>query len=284
MSTNLAENSATATGDTLLAPLNYLAPMDGEPYSYTYKPADGAPSTNRKIEARTVAMHDARKAANQLSLDREGFELHRDPSRVTDFYNDEEVRRVYYPECERLLMQATGAARVFVFDHISRNAARAKSDKNVKLPAKSAHNDYTYSSGPQRVRDFFPEEADELLRHRFAIINVWRPIAGPVQESPFALCDARSVDPADFVPSALIYPHRRGGTLAIRFNPNHRWFYFPHMQPDEALLLKCYDSADDGRARMTAHTGFDDPTSAPDAPPRESIETRAFVFYDRPNL
>ncbi|MGA2410460.1 MAG: CmcJ/NvfI family oxidoreductase [Candidatus Binataceae bacterium] len=283
MSSNLAENIANVTGDLLLAPLNYLAPMDEKPYSYTYKPADGTPATNRKIEAHTIAVHDGREAADQLSLDHEGFELHHDPSRVKDFYDDEEVRSVYYPECERLLKEATGASRVVVFDHIARNAARAKTDKNVKLPAKGAHKDYTDASGPQRVRDFFPEEAGELLKHRFAIINVWRPIAGPVQESPFALCDAQSIDPADFVPSALIYPHRRGEILSIRYNPNHRWFYFPHMQPDEALLLKCYDSADDGRARMTAHTGFDDPTSARDAPPRESIETRAFVFFGPEN-
>jgi len=283
MSTNVAEELANVIGETLLAPLNYLAPMDEKPYSYAYPREGGEPSTNRKMEAHTVAVVNGREAADRLSLDREGFELHREPSRVTDFYDDDEVRQVYYPECERLLKEATGATRVVVFDHIARNAARAKTDKNVKLPAKGAHNDYTDWSGPQRVRDFFPEEADALLKHRFAIINVWRPIAGPVQESPFALCDAQSIDPADFVASALIYPHRRGETLALHFNPRHRWFYFPAMQPDEALLLKCYDSAADGRARMTAHTGFDDPTSAPGAPARESIETRAFVFYAGPN-
>ncbi|HKV53365.1 MAG TPA: CmcJ/NvfI family oxidoreductase, partial [Candidatus Binataceae bacterium] len=217
--------------------------------------------------------------AGGLSLDREGFAIVRRTSAVHDFYNDDEVKAVYYPECERLLREATGAQRVVVFDHIVRNAARAKLDKMVKLPAKGAHNDYTMASGPQRVRDFFPETADELLRQRFAIINVWRPVSGPVMESPFAICDAQTIVPGDFVPSALIYPHRRGETLAIKFNPTHRWYYFPLMQTDEAVMLKCYDSANDGRARMTAHTGFDDPTSPPDAPPRESIETRAFVFY-----
>jgi hypothetical protein len=177
------------------------------------------------------------------------------------------------------LKEATGAPRVVVFDHIVRNAARAKTEKMVKLPAKGAHNDYTLWSGPQRVRDFFPDEADQLLRHRFAIINVWRPVRGPVMESPFAICDAQTISADDFVASDLIYPHRRGETLAVKFNPRHQWFYFPQMRADEAVLLKCYDSANDGRARMAAHTGFDDPTSPPDPPPRESIETRAFVFY-----
>jgi hypothetical protein len=253
--------------------------MDAKPYSYTYAPPEGTPATNRQTAVHMVTVHNARPLIGQLSLDREGFELVRDPSPVVNFYDDDEVVRVYYAACERLVRAATGAARVAVFDHIVRNAGRAKEDKRVKLPAKGAHNDYTVASGPQRVRDFFPEEADHLLAGRFAIVNVWRPISGPVLESPFGICDAQSISPADFVETDLIYPHRRGEILGIHYNPSHRWYYFPLMRPDEAMLLKCYDSATDGRARMTAHTGFDDPTSPAGAPPRESIETRVFVFY-----
>ena len=272
-----------ALAGAIHAPINYLAPMDAKPYSYTYAPPDGTPSTNRKPEAHIVQIRDARPLIGHLSLDREGFDLIREPSHVTDFYDDDEVIRVYYPECERLVKAATGAARVVVFDHIVRNAGRTKDDKRVKLPAKGAHNDYTEFSGPKRVRDFFPDDADRLLAGRFAIINVWRPVAGPVQESPFGICDAQSIEPGDFVTSDLIYPHRRGEILSINYNPAHRWYYFPLMQTDEAMLLKCFDSATDGRARMTAHTGFDDPSSPADAPPRESIETRVFAFYDSAN-
>jgi hypothetical protein len=268
---------------TVEAPINYLAEMAEKPYSYAYTPPAGTPQTNRRVTAFMRPIYDARSIAGSLSLERQGFVLVHHTSTVRDFYDDEEVKAAYYPECEWLLKEATGAARVVVFDHIVRNAARAKSDKMVKLPAKGAHNDYTLWSGPQRVRDFFPNEADQLLRHRFAIINVWRPVRGPVMESPFAICDAQTVSADDFVTTDLIYPHRRGETLAVTFNPRHRWYYFPRMRPDEAVLLKCYDSADDGRARMTAHTGFDDPTSPPNAPPRESIETRAFVFYGASN-
>jgi len=262
------------------APINYLAEMTEKPYSYTYAPPAGVPQTNRRVTPVVMPVHDARQIAGNLSLERQGFVLMHHVSAVRDFYNDEEVKAVYYPECERLLKEATGAPRMTVFDHIVRNAARARTEKMVKLPAKGAHNDYTFWSGPQRVRDFFPDEAEQLLRQRFTIINVWRPVRGPVMESPFAICDAQTISGSDFVTSDLIYPHRRGETLAVRFNPGHQWYYFPQMRPDEAVLLKCYDSADDGRARMTAHTGFDDPSSPPDAPPRESIETRAFVFYD----
>ncbi|MGH7933948.1 MAG: CmcJ/NvfI family oxidoreductase [Candidatus Binataceae bacterium] len=266
--------------EAVYASLNYLAEMAEKPHTYTYTPPAGVAPTNRRVARHTMPIYDARAIASRLSLDREGFAYIREPSAVTNFYNDDEVRAVYYPECERLLLHAAGATRVVMFDHIVRNAARAKAgEKGIKQPATGVHNDYTGRSAPQRLRDFLPEEADALLTHRFAIINVWRPISGPVQDSPLAVCDAQSIRPQDFVASDLIYPHRRGETYAVTYNPNHHWYYVPAMQPDEALLLKCYDSVEDGRARMTAHTAFIDPTAPPDAPARESIETRALVLY-----
>jgi hypothetical protein len=277
--TNVASHSV-GHRDPVHAPLNYLARMPEKPYTYTYPPPPGVAQTNRRVAPQTVPVRDARPLADRLSLDREGFALARHQSAVANFYDEGEVRAVYYPECERLVQEATGAARVVVFDHIVRCATRARNgEPGIKEPAKGAHNDYTLHSGPQRVRDFFSDEAEGLLEHSFAIINVWRPIRGPVQESPLAVCDARSLRQDNFVASDLIYPHRRGETYAVTFSPTHQWYYFPDMQPEEALLLKCYDSAADGRARFTAHTAFEDPTTPPDAAPRESIETRAFVFF-----
>ncbi|MBI3302310.1 MAG: methyltransferase [Deltaproteobacteria bacterium] len=277
--TNVVSQSAEQR-EPVQASLNYLAEMAEKPYTYTYTPPPGVAQTNRRVAPHAVPIRDARAITDRLSLDREGFALTHHKSVVSNFYDDDEVRAVYYPECERLLQEATGAVRVVVFDHIVRCATRARrGEKGIKEPAKGVHNDYTLHSGPQRLRDLLPDEAEALLQNRFAIINVWRPIRGPVQESPLAVCDAQSIRLDDFVASDLIYPHRRGETYAVTFNPNHRWYYCSDMQPDEALLLKCYDSATDGRARFTAHTGFDDPTSPPDAAPRESIETRAFVFF-----
>lgn len=260
--------------------LNYLAPMDEKPYAYNYSPPPGTVLTNRKTARERVQVHDAWPIADRLSLDREGFALVRGRSAVKDFYDEDEIRSVYYPECERLMVAATGAARAVVFDHIVRCATRSKAgQKGIKQPAKGVHNDYTLNSGPQRVRDFFPEEADELLKHRFAIVNVWRPIGRPVEESPLAVCDAQSIALSDFVDTDLLYPHRKGEIQSVRFSPSHRWYYFPAIGPDAAILLKCFDSAVDGRARFTAHTAFDDPASRSDAPARESIETRVFVFF-----
>jgi len=261
--------------------LSYLTDSSEKPVIYQYEPRPGVPAGSIKSSRFPASVFDGRPVLGELSLDRQGFVLIHHETAVKNFYDVDEVRAVYYPEVERLVRQATGAARVEVFDHNVRCLPMAKRKENgAREPVKFAHNDYTIKSGPQRVRDLLPAEADELLKHRFAVINVWRPIRGPVEDSPLAVCDARSIARRDWVESDLAYPDRTGEVYSITFNPKHRWFYFPHMQRDEALLLKCYDSIEDGRARFTAHTAFDDPTSPPGAPARESIETRTLVFFD----
>jgi hypothetical protein len=232
-------------------------------------------------EAHRVAIRDMRPIAAELSLDREGFAVLNHRSAVHDFWDDAEVRRVYYKESEALLRQATGADRVVIFDHTTRRHIRGTQDRSAatRQPARRVHVDHTARSGPQRVRHFLGVEADRLLRGRVQIINLWRPIRGPVRDAPLAVCDASSVAPHELVPTDLVYRDRVGETYSVRYNPAHRWYYLPEMTPDEALLLKCYDSRTDGGARFAPHTAFNDPTAPHDAPPRESIELRTFVFH-----
>jgi hypothetical protein len=264
------------------AALNYMAPMTERPRNYTYDPPPGVPRSNSVAETHVVPILSARPVAREISLDREGFALLHHESAVRDFYDDVEVRRTYYAEAERALKQATGARRVFVFDHTVRRRVRGLDDRATgapRQPATRVHVDHTATSGPQRVRDFLGDEAEELLRGRMQVINLWRPIRGPLRDAPLAVCDAGSVAPGDLVPADLVYRDRVGETYGVTFNPLHRWFYVPEMQPDEALLLKCYDSETDGRARFAPHTAFEDPTAPADVAPRESIELRTFVFH-----
>jgi hypothetical protein len=266
--------------DYIEAPVNYLERDNEKPVTYLYEPPGGVPVRSGRSTKRWMKIRNGRTAVNELTLDRQGFSLVHHQSRVSNFYDPEEVTRLYYPEVEQLLKQTIGAMRVHVFDHNVRCRPMAKRGENgAREPVKFAHNDYTLNSGPQRVRDLLPAEGEDLPKHRFAEINVWRPIRGPVEESPLAVCDATSMTLQDFVATDLKYRDRTGEVYSVVFNPNHRWFYFPKMEPDEALLLKCYDSAVDGRARFTAHTGIDDPTTAADAAPRESIEARTLVFF-----
>jgi hypothetical protein len=264
------------------AALHYLAPMAERPRNYTYDPPPGVPRSNSEAETHVVPILSARPISAEITLDRQGFALLHHQSAVRDFYDDAEIRRTYYPEAERVLAEATGAKRVFIFDHTVRRRVHGADDRSPgtpRQPATRVHVDHTATSGPQRVRDFLGEEAEELLKGRLQVINLWRPIRGPLRDAPLAVCDALSVAPEDLVPADLVYRDRVGETYGVRFNPLHRWFYVPEMQPDEALLLKCYDSETDGRARFAPHTAFEDPTAGPYVPPRESIELRTFVFH-----
>jgi hypothetical protein len=264
----------------LNARLNYLAAATPKPVNYAYDPPAGVPRSSGKYIGQTVAIHNGREMLGKLSLDTNGFVLTEHETAVKDFYDPDEVKSVYYPEVERLLKQMTGAERVLIFDHIVRNPVLAeRGEKGARSPAKIVHNDYSLKSAPRRVRDHLPDEADRLLSNRFAEINVWRAIRGPVESSPLALCDSRSLAPQDSVPTDLVYRDRVGEILGFIYNPQHRWYYFPRMERNEAILLKCYDSKDDGRARFTAHTSFEDPNSQPNAAPRESIEVRALLFW-----
>jgi hypothetical protein len=260
--------------------LNYFATSSEKPFIYTYEPPPGMPRATGKSEPHRVPIRNARLEDN-LSLDKQGFQLVRHLSAVHDFYDPAEVKEIYFPEVERLLKEVTGAEKVVIFDHQVRNIELSKQgEKNAREYVWIVHNDYTAKSGPRRVTDHLPgAEAEERLRHRFAEINVWRPIRGPVQSTPLAVCDAQSIEPRDFVPTDFIYRDKVGEVYRFAYNPHHRWFYFPQLERNEVILLKCFDSKDDGRARFSAHSAFDDPTSPPDAPSRESIEVRALVFW-----
>ena len=259
---------------------SYLADLRVKPV--TYNPPQGTGVTRREGNyARfPVRVHDARPLAGQLSLDRQGFVLVRHDTAVRDFYDEAEIKAVYHAEIEALVKQVTGAARVIVFDHTIRVADNPVG-RGLRPPVQSTHNDYTEKSGPQRVRELLGEaEAAPLLKRRFAEYNVWRPIRGPVAMAPLALIDSQTIAPQDLAVCDLVYADRTGEIYQGVYNRAHRWYYFPRMERHEAIVIKCYDSARDGRARFSLHSAVDDPTAPPDAPPRESIEIRTFAFFD----
>jgi hypothetical protein len=264
------------------AELNYLVPISGKPRTYAFDPPPGEPKSTALPEPHNVPIFDGRLIANQFSLDREGFALVKHPTAVKNYYDDNEIRRVYYPAVEAFLKATLKADRVVIFDHTVRkrvDGAPDVRDGTPRQPATRVHVDQTDLSGRNRVFEHLPEEADELVKGRVQVINLWRPIRGPLRDAPLAMCDGQSVEPGDLIASDLIYPNRRGETYSVKYNANHRWFYFPEMTPDEGLLLKCYDSATDGRTRFAPHTAFIDPTTPADAEPRESIEVRTLVFH-----
>ena len=232
------------------------------------------------LEPRPMPMENGRPLAATFKLEVNGFVFVEHKTAMKSFFDELELKSVYYREVEELIKRESGATRVVLFDHTLRSGDQSEREARlIREPVVSAHNDYTEWSGPQRVRDLLPDEADELLKKRFAIIQVWRAINQPIESNPLAMADAHSIAFEDLLIAERRYPTRVGQTYRLAYNPKHRWIYFPQMTRDEALVFKVYDSATDGRARFTAHTAFDDPTTPPGAAPRQSIEARALAFF-----
>lgn len=269
------------TGASVEAVINYVLDTGEQVVNIPSTPGGEGSAHIGQYEEKTVAVADARALVPDPSLDREGFALVSHETTVADFYDPDQITTVYNPEIEALIKRETGAKDVVVFDHTLRAGDETiRKTKMVREPVQRAHNDYTIRSGPMRVQDWFgEEEAKPLLKRRFAIINIWRSTSGAIETMPLTICDARSVAQSDLVPAERRAKERIGETYRLAHNPNHKWFYFPLMQKNEAMLIKSYESEDDGRARFTPHTAFADPTTPPDATPRQSIETRVFAFF-----
>ena len=272
--------SAPAAEPSITAGIPYTVNTGEKLVNETFGPNNIRRRKTGAHELRPMRIRDGRPLAGKLSLDEHGFVFVEHRTQVADFFDPQQLKTVYYPEVERLIRDISGASRVVLFDHTLRSGDESEREARlVREPVLSAHNDYTEWSGPQRVRDILPEEAERLLEGRFAIIQVWRAINQPIQSNPLAIADAKSVAPGDLLIAERRYPDRVGQTYRLMYNASHRWYYFPRMRRDEALVFKVYDSAKDGRARFTPHTSFDDPQSPPGAPPRQSIEARALAFF-----
>lgn len=266
------------------APLTFIVPGAAKPVLYSAALTGAAPREDFRTERRVVPIADMRPFAGALSLDRDGFELHAHQSVVRDLYDDESIETMYRPEIEALVRARTGATRVVVFDVTRRaDGGGARNRDGLRGPATRVHVDYTSLSGPRRVRDLLGEdEAARLAASgaRIVQLNVWRPIRGPVRRSPLALADASSIRPQDLVATDQVFPNRVGEIYHLVHHPAQRWFYAPEMRSDEVLLLKGWDSLEDGRARFTPHGAFDLPDTPADAAPRESIEVRTLAIFD----
>ncbi|KAH7890350.1 hypothetical protein F5I97DRAFT_1946124 [Phlebopus sp. FC_14] len=278
----MSSNFAT-TGDLVY----YLPPADGSrPYNYVNADSQtGERRKNWEEDSHVVNIENVRGQEHQYKLDNAGFQYGRHPPKHTSFLNDKEIEEEYYSESIDLIKNVTGASSVVIFDHTIRRRRPGEIDDNPqkRQPVSLVHVDQTTASSVARVHRHLPEsDAPKLLRRRFQIINLWRPISHAALDWPLALCDFRSVDRKDdLLAVALIYPDKEGETYGVKYSPNHKWKYMRGMEPDEYVLIKCFDSVQDGSvAILTPHTAFEDPNTPEGAPLRESIELRALVFYD----
>jgi len=266
------------------ATFNYTRDSGAVPEIYFYEPPPGTVAHPPGDDPQEMLVHDGWSRAGAFSLDREGFalkEFHHDFERFDD---DEAVRSHFYTPLAEFVRRAVGARRVIVFDHTIRSKDNeqqqtAEHTTTQRAPVMVVHCDYTPVSGPLRVRQLLPDEADALLARRVAFYNFWKPLKRRVEEKPLAMCDVTSAQPEDMLKMVLRYRERTGEIFVMRHSSAHRWWYFPNMTPENVLLLKTYESETDGRARFLGHSAFDDPATPPDAPTRESIEIRTMAFF-----
>ncbi|CZR59547.1 related to 7alpha-cephem-methoxylase P8 chain [Phialocephala subalpina] len=268
----------------IITTLNYFKDNeDGSPPAPSY--VGKIDTYNRPVVPTKTVVHDIRGTESQYTLDTKGFQIVNHVSIEKDFQDEEQIKRIYYPETEELLKRATGASKVFIFDHTIRrqtiDSRIPPNDPNKPItlrgPVQRVHIDQSYAAGPKRVEHHLPAEAPTLLRGRYQIINVWRPIK-TILKDPLGVAEAGSVNDGDLVPIKLIYPDREGETYSVRGSPEHKWHYLYKQTPEEVLLIKCFDSKTDGRARRVPHTAFVDEGHEDEAT-RESIEVRALVFH-----
>ena len=284
-SSSASAPSRAPAGADVVASLTFIVPQDAKPVFHSTALTGGTQKLFFETESIEVPIADMRPLSHELSIDREGFELLRHTTEVVDLYDDDAIENLYYPEIEALLNTRFGADRTVVFDATRRSdgAEGAPNPDGLRGPALRVHVDYTVKSGPQRIADILGEDEAERLAEdgaRIVQINVWRPISGPVRRSPLALADASSVRAGELIATDQVFPDRVGEIYQLAHAPTQRWYYAPEITPDEVLLIKGWDSIDDGRARFTPHGAFSFAETPADAPPRESIEVRALVVME----
>jgi hypothetical protein len=242
----------------------------------------GRITNERPHLAHPFVVADIRGDEAKYTLDSHGFQYVQHRSDEADFIDEQAIRTTYYAECERILKGVTGASRVHIFNHKVRRGPTqwhhlGFDNLRNRGPVTRTHVDQSYAGAELRLRHEFPDEADDLVRRRYQIINVWRPIQ-TILKDPIAVAGADSVPDADLVAAEMTEDGFKGESWVVRHNPNHQWYYKQRMTPHDVLLIKCFDS-DTSVARRALHSAFEDPAHR-DADSRQSIEVRCLICYD----
>ena len=250
------------TGTDVTAPLTFIVPQDEKPSFRSQALTGGAVEFLFDVEEHQTLVADLRPYAENFTLDEAGFAFRYAPTAVRDLYDDDTVEGAYFDEIENLLKTEFSASEVVVFDATRRSdgGSGATNRDGNRGPASRIHVDYTAKSGPQRARGRTGcghiRTPDRLGQAGWFQVNVWRPIVGPVQRSPLALADANSIAPEDLIATDQVFPNRVGEIYHLAHNPTQRWYYASGMTADEVLLIKGWDSVEDGRAQYTPHSAF----------------------------
>lgn len=263
---------------SITADLNYIKPDATIAPEVFYSGGDAPQKYNDAYAFMPAKIEDGRELSEKFKIHRQGFQLVRALTQITNFEDEDFIESAYYDEVKAIVRNITGAKDVFVFDHTVRHGK----ENSRRKPAHHVHNDYTEFTALSRAQERVGKELFAKMKGRRMIqINVWRPLVERVHRSPLAFCDATTINSSDLIPTNIHFPDTDhvGEIYALRKNADQRWFYFSDMTHNEVVLIKGYDSLKDGTARFTPHTAFEYPDQDQAVPARKSIETRTFAFY-----
>jgi len=260
--------------------LNFIDRNSHQKPRVTYTGTDIGQQYNEAYQFYEVNINNARLLDRKdFLLHDHGFEKVNHCLNNVDFNSEDSIKKNLYPEIEKIVAKASGASAAFVFDHTVRRGVT----NSIRRPAQHVHVDYTHNTGPNRAASMIEERnLEHFCGKRFVQVNFWRSINGPVEQLPLAFLDSQSLNLDDLIIADIEFknPAHLGEIYALRYHPDQKWYYYPDMQVNEALLIKGYDTDDSAISKFTPHSAFIDPTSKPDALPRQSIEVRTFAFFD----
>lgn len=257
-----------------------------KPYKLSYEPINSSiPRTNHKPEVHQVEVHDLRQSPLRMSLDKNGFEVHRLNTcmKYEEFFDEQKISGVYLKELQQLVKKVCGGRKAIPLDaEIRRRHATfpTSTGENYQFPQPAflTHIDVTVAGAREIIKKLYPTAAEEILKARIQCVTVWKPLKGPVEDWPLALCDATTLGPSDVVPSDVVYQKVATENYLVHFSDKQKWYYLDRQQPDEVFMFKAADS-EPGQSARCAHGSFNTHKQVPDSSRRESVDVRVLVLH-----
>lgn len=237
---------------------------------------------------RAVRVHDGRQHPEKLTVDDASFELIDCPTALStsDFYKiqkGEGDAQRYYDEVEAVVKETLGCDKVVCFHYQIRNQDKVGQDGVQGYAGGAPHTDSSPVAGDQLAIQM--AEGSEGNYERYAYVNVWRNISEePIGNNHLAMLDERTTaKPDDYIPKDFFgdgYNVVQYG-LNARHASNHKWYYFPQMKKDEAIIFKQMDSDYTKSGRICFHMSVNDPSAETTTSPRQSIEVRMMCYWNK---
>ncbi|KAI1456284.1 hypothetical protein F4805DRAFT_233817 [Annulohypoxylon moriforme] len=274
-----------------------------KPYSLRFPPGENLAQSNILREEHLVRV-DSMRGKDDLALETSGFEVmpFTSPLSYRDFDDVDKITGVLLPAfCEKL-KEHLGAKEVVALDHAVRRRHEnfpISIGKNYEYnqPTMMVHVgksiitanctslgtesalDFSVDEGERMLRVMYPDQGEEIIKGGWKVVNIWRPLRGPLNDWPLAICDSRTVNhETDTMPGDIVFTKWATENLQVHHSDKQKWYYLPDQTADEVLIFKSAESSPD-KCQAVPHGSFYNPHVSEEEPARESIDCRFFVLY-----